>query len=256
MPRRTNTLWSEEECIVVLSLYCQIPFGKFDKTNPLVIATGELIGRTPSSVALKLVNFASLDPYHQKRGVSGMCNVSKLDRQVWAEFYGQWDKLSDSFIATELVSGDSKRFKSPPLSTTMDRETETTEIRTVRRGQAFFRNSVLAAHNFQCCITGIQCPDLLRASHIIPWSVSSITRLDPTNGLCLNTLHDAAFDRGLMTLADDFTLTLSSTLQEMMPSSVYTEYFDKYARCPIQLPDRFTPDPQYLDYHRTHIYRS
>jgi hypothetical protein len=69
-----------------------------------------------------------------------------------------------------------------------------------RVGQSPFRKSLLDRWNGQCPLTGIAEPGLLRASHIIAWSVCSDERerLDPENGLLLSALWDAAFDRGLV----------------------------------------------------------
>ena len=47
-----------------------------------------------------------------------------------------------------------------------------------RVNQNFFRQTVLSAHNFSCCITGIDLPELLVASHIIPWSKAEKNRLE------------------------------------------------------------------------------
>src|SRR5207248_3664526 len=68
----------------------------------------------------------------------------------------------------------------------------------VRVNQHFFRAAVLAAYDYKCCITGLAVPELLVASHIVPWAKDPKQRMNPRNGLCLNALHDRAFDRGLM----------------------------------------------------------
>lgn len=86
--------WSENELIRVLALYYQLPFGKMHSRTPAVIAYANMLGRTPSAVALKLVNFASLDPGLQRRGVRGMSNVSRLDRRVWHEYHDKWSNLA------------------------------------------------------------------------------------------------------------------------------------------------------------------
>lgn len=54
--------------ILVLGLYLRLPFGKFHHSNPEVIKMANLIGRTPSSVAMRLSNYAALDPMLQARG--------------------------------------------------------------------------------------------------------------------------------------------------------------------------------------------
>ncbi|QDT52437.1 hypothetical protein Pan44_04480 [Caulifigura coniformis] len=65
-----------------------------------------------------------------------------------------------------------------------------------RKVQAFFRRAVLAFYNSTCVITGLKVRVLLRASSILPWSTHPKRRADPTNGLSLSALFDAAFDRG------------------------------------------------------------
>ena len=83
-------LWTKEELKLAINLYCKLPFGRLHKLNPEVIHVAKLIGRTPSSVAYKLVNFASLDPSLKARGIKGASNASKLDAEIWNEFFENW----------------------------------------------------------------------------------------------------------------------------------------------------------------------
>lgn len=214
--------------------------------NPDVQRVAVQLDRTASSVALKLVNFASLDPEHQRRGIQGMGNVSKLDRQVWEEFYGNWGALADA--ETAAIESDEVGFT--------NELTERLVTLQVRRGQAFFRRTVLAAYEDCCCITGITSLDLIRASHIIPWAEGVEHRLDPRNGLALNALHDTAFDRGLITLDDSLRVVLSRHLGDSMPADVYRSFFEKYAGNTIRSPHRFSPSLEHLEYHRNHVFLS
>lgn len=77
-----QSLWTREELILAFNLYCKLPFGKMHKGNPEIIHLASLIGRTNSSVALKLGNLASLDPSLQARGIKGAQNTSKLDKEI------------------------------------------------------------------------------------------------------------------------------------------------------------------------------
>jgi len=61
--------WTREELILALNLYLKLPFGKMHSRTPEVIHLAKIIDRTPSSIAMRLVNFASVDPYHQNRGM-------------------------------------------------------------------------------------------------------------------------------------------------------------------------------------------
>jgi predicted restriction endonuclease len=123
-----------------------------------------------------------------------------------------------------------------------------------RRGQSFFRAAVFAAHVGKCCITGITNEALLRASHIVPWSHDPALRLDPRNGLCLNALHDAAFDRGLITLSNRFVLQVSKCVKAEVPATIYREMFESRAGAPITMPERFSPAPEMLEYHRRNVF--
>lgn len=248
--------WNENELIAALSLYCQLPFGKLHRHNPAIQKLAKSLNRSPSAVALKLSNFASLDPTLKKRGISGMSNVSKADTEVWNRYFGKWDELvqrgfilptpPDLSAATDTSIVDENK----PQRKGEDKPT----VATLRVGQSFFRNSVLAAYGGRCCITGIAEPALLRASHIVPWSVDTEHRLDPRNGLCLNALHDAAFDRGFITVNKDLTLRVASSLRTKMPTEVFRESFARFDGQPILSPEKFGPDQTYLAYHREKVY--
>lgn len=77
------------------------------------------------------------------------------------------------------------------------------EVR-IRIGQPIFRKALMDYWNGACPLTGITDPELLRASHIVPWTdcVSDAQRLDVHNGLLLSSLWDAAFDSGLISFSD------------------------------------------------------
>jgi putative restriction endonuclease len=66
----------------------------------------------------------------------------------------------------------------------------------------------------RCAVTGLDQPELLRASHMKPWAdcTSDSERLDPFNGLLLAVHWDAAFDCGLVTFEDDGAAKLSGKL--------------------------------------------
>lgn len=248
--------WTRDQLLKSLALYCQLPFGKMHARNPSVVALAKAIERTPSAVALKLVNFASLDPDLRGRGVGGMGNTSAADRSIWAEFFGRWDVLAEHSLVVEPVpseEGTSKPLDSVPKSAP-NGPTEVVRETTQRRGQSFFRTAVLAAHDGKCCITGITSAAMLRASHIVPWAHDPALRLDPRNGLCLNALHDAAFDRGLITLSDQFVLQVSKRVKAEVPATIYKEMFESRAGSPITVPERFAPLPQMLEFHRLKVF--
>ena len=105
-----TTRWTKEQLKLAFHLYCQLPFGKLHSRNPEIIKLAKLIGRTPGAVAMKLVNFASLDPAITSTGRAGLGNAGSLDREVWAEFHADWEKLA---IECEMLRRNLDR-ASPP----------------------------------------------------------------------------------------------------------------------------------------------
>ena len=121
-----------------------------------------------------------------------------------------------------------------------------------RVNQSFFRQIILASYDNKCCITGISVPELLVAGHIIPWSIDKKNRMNPCNGLCLNALHDIAFDKGLITITIDYRIKISKALkQQSGPELLFIPYDNKK----IALPQRFTPSKEFIEYHNRHIFR-
>jgi putative restriction endonuclease len=123
-----------------------------------------------------------------------------------------------------------------------------------RVNQSFFRQMILTSYDSKCCITGLPIKELLVASHIIPWSQNSKTRLDPQNGLCLNSLHDKAFDQGYITINTSYQVVISSKLEDFDQDDV--KLITDYKGENIKLPHRFLPKQEYLNYHRENIFRA
>ena len=89
-------------------------------------------------------------------------------------------------------------------------KTRTSTVQT-RVNQGFFRSAVISAYNRKCCVTGLDVPSLLVASHIKPWRDSDpqTERTNPCNGLSLNSLHHEAFDDGIFTIDTDYRIWVS-----------------------------------------------
>jgi len=242
--------WSRDELVLAMNLYCKLPFGRLHQRNPEIIRLAKLIDRTPGSVAYKLVNFASLDPSLKKRGIKGASNASKLDKEVWAEFYNNWGDMpfeSEKLRAKyEQVSLEELNQIAEDVVPAFGRTREVTVK--ARVNQSFFRSTILAAYNNRCCVTGLQKAELLVAGHIKPWSVDEANRLNPRNGICINALHDKAFEAGFITITEELKLRVSSLLFKD-DSNINSTLFLKYDGKPIHLPTRFLPDPLFLRYH-------
>ncbi|MBI5427083.1 MAG: HNH endonuclease [Nitrospinae bacterium] len=247
--------WSRDELLLAINLYCKTPFGKIHVRNPDIIDLANKLGRTPGSVSYKLANFASLDPSLPRKGAS---NVSQLDREVWAEFFDDWDTMAykSEVLSAKLDKRDLKDAADIPEETIFgEGKTQSSFVKT-RVNQDFFRTMVLSAYNGACCITGISIQELLNASHIVPWSVDGKNRLNPRNGLCLNALHDRAFDRGIITIGEDLRIVVSSRVRRFKGSrGLGIELITSYENKEIRLPKRFLPDPDFLEYHRRNVFQ-
>jgi hypothetical protein len=141
MPTPNRVRWTRDQLLVILNLYHKLRFGQFDQRQAVIIDLAKRIGRTPSAVAMKLSNFASLDPALQLRGIKGL-------------------------------------------------ETE---------------------------------------------------RLNVRNGICLNRLHDAAFDQGLIAVDDELRLLLSARLKSLLPHQAVQNQFEAHEGKPLEFSDDAIP---------------
>lgn len=256
--RKGQRLWTRDELVVVMGLYCRTPFGRLHSRNPEIVSLANALGRTPGSVAYKLVNFASLDPALKARGIRGASNASSLDRAVWDDFVNNWESLPY----------ESERLRAKLAGTTVEHLNHLEEaglprtgrareqVVKVRVNQAFFRSTVMAAYDNRCCITGLRKTELLVAGHIRPWGVDEENRLNPRNGIAINALHDRAFETGLITITPDYIIRVSSELQATSRADAISRFFAKYVNKPMFLPSRFLPDPEFLRYHNDVKFRS
>ena len=126
-----------------------------------------------------------------------------------------------------------------------------------RKGQDYFRRMILANYGGRCALTGIDIPQLLLASHIIPWADKSHKkdRLNPCNGICLSALYDKAFDQGLITISPDgYCVILSFALQENETKAYYDKHFGCIKGQKLTLLTEYLPSREFLAYHRDKVF--
>lgn len=250
--------WTREELILAFNLYCKIPFGTIHIRNPQIVELAKALNRTPSAVSWKLANFARLDPSLQSRNIAGASHGSKLDVEIWDEFNHDWEKLG--FESEKLLAQKTgKQFEEVTEIEVFDLPKagkEREAIVKIRVNQSFFRKAVLASYDFKCCITGLGISELLNASHIVPWSKDEVNRVNPRNGLCLNAIHDRAFDRGLLTVTPEFKVQISRLVQRNDVTNAVQDFLFRYDGAEIKLPTRFLPDIAFLKYHNENIFKA
>lgn len=248
--------WTREETIVAFNVYCKVPFKSSSKTNPTIIKYSNIIGRSPSALNMKVGNFGRLDPELKKKGIVGLGNGSKLDAIIWDEFNGNWEKLG--YESEVLIAKFQNKTIEEAVEFDLDKLPQGKERESMiksRVNQSFFRSTILSSYNQKCCITGLSIPDFLVASHIIPWKKDEVNRLNPHNGLCLNSIHDKAFDRGFITVTPDFKIKISDYFKDYSKEKAVEDLFIKYENQSIILPDRFLPSQYFLDYHYQEVFR-
>jgi putative restriction endonuclease len=251
--------WSRAEFMVVMNLYTKIPYGQFSAKNTEVKKVANLLNRTPDAVSIKLVHFANLDPYHKPRLSGGFDNPGKPATAIYNEFAANWDEMlyesevllaqfqektieENYFTPTEL-----KELRLPNLENKQGLDVE--RIVKQRVHQNLFRAVILGNYANTCAVCKLDLPELMTASHILKWSDSQTERLNPENGICLCGLHDIAFEKGLLRIQADYTINISTKINDLTDKESAENYFLRYHEKSIILPQKSVPNPAFLQTH-------
>ncbi len=139
--------------------------------------------------------------------------LSEDERGTFARIVGRISikEISSTGTVRDAVMKDILEIFSDPKTDITTKES----LVAARIGQGAFRSKVLGLWNNRCAVTGSVILNVIRASHIKPWSVSSNReRLDSSNGLPLVAGIDALFDAGLISFEDSGRMIVS---QRMSP---------------------------------------
>lgn len=240
-----SSSWSWDELISAFNLYCKIPISEISSKNKKVIAFADLLGKTPKEVAKRFLNFSKLDAT-----VNIIEGMEEEDKSTWMHFNENWEKLAYE-SENKIIDLENKVNNITEFPKGKERES----IVKARINQTFFRNAVLTSYQNKCCITGLPFVELLNASHIIPWATDGTNRLNPHNGLCLNALHDRAFDRGFITVNTNYIINISPCINDFLDYKSVTDYFLYYKNQKISLPNRFLPEKSFLEFHNKSIFK-
>ena len=128
------------------------------------------------------------------------------------------------------------------------READKQAIVKIRIGQGKFREKLLLRDK-KCILCGIQNQNLLVSSHIKAWKdcTSPKEKLDTDNGIILCSLHDALFDKGLITFDDNGKILFSDDLSQS--DRLLTNL---KSDCHIKMNDSMK---EYMSWHRTHTFK-
>lgn len=118
-------------------------------------------------------------------------------------------------LPTRTIDIFQSRVKSE-MSKIQNAGTEVERLVKQRIGQNTFREALMDYWGSACAVTGINIPEVLRASHTKPWAKCDTDeeRLDVFNGFLLSANLDALFDKGLISFDDQGRMLFSCRLSE------------------------------------------
>lgn len=247
--------WTRNQTIIALKVYFSIPFNKANSSNKEIIDTAKMLGRSTNSLKMKIGNFGSFDPELAKVGIVGLKGSSKMDREIWDEFSNDKEKLAyESMVAIAKLSNKSVEEIVEVEQEYFPEGKDKLRLIKTRANQQFFRDSILGIYDSTCCITGLSIPKLLVASHIKPWAGDVKNRLNPHNGLCLNSFHDKAFDLGYITINTDYKVMISEKIEGLQSHEMAVKFFKDFDNRKITMPERYFPSKVFLEYHNDVIF--
>lgn len=249
-----KNIWTYEEHILAFNLYCKIPFSKINANYPPVKELAKIINRSNSSVAMKLANFARLNPALKARNISGLTQGAKGEKIIWEKFNNDWEQLSyESECILAKYKNKSIEYELYDIPLYLEGREREIIVRQ-RVNQSFFRKMILASYNNKCCVTGSNYVSLLSACHIKPWNKDVKNRMNPQNGLCMNILLHYSFDQGLFTITNDYRILLSREVYSLNDPFMSKNLLS-YENCKITLPQKFIPEKVFLEYHYDTIFK-
>ncbi len=159
-------------------------------------------------------------------------------------------------IAKDILneSGVAYRRKLEKISKSMDEEEYEEEV--FLRGSVF-KQYIPKIYDNTCCITGYRISSLFNISmidacHIIPFSESYDDTIGNGLSLCPN-IH-RAFDRGLITIDEDYKIIISSNFEEDLNNPFSLKKFDN-KKILLPFKELYAPKKENLLWHNEHVFR-
>ena len=187
-----------------------------------------------------------------------MSHGGKKCEEYWNKFAKDPEKLlyeSERILAQYEGTSVEKKFEKELKDIPSDivGDTKIRQVKT-RINQNVFRQIILANYDYKCALSGIDIPELLVASHIIPWSENPKERLNPENGICLSSLYDKAFDQGLISFDDSYKVIFSERLSNNIGKDYYNKYFLPICGKSLATTKKYAINPLFLEWHRDCIF--
>ena len=245
-----NRLWTKEEFILTLDLYFRMPFGQISKGNPDIIKMADLINRTPSSVAMRLCNYANCDPALRDRGVSGLSGGFKQCLPYWEKYSTRRGELSSEAIKCRRKIIESSYNNEEAYSHISEWDNLVNELYDYK-----FQSIVKKNYHERCAVSGLKTPQLLAGCHIVPITEGEEDTLDASNGICLTILYARAYVEGLIGFDKNYKIHLSSELKKYQFDKGYFSLFKKIDGAYLGINDvAIKPNVDYLEWHMDTIF--
>ena len=78
--------------------------------------------------------------------------------------------------------------------------------------------------------------------------------MNPENGICFSSLYDKAFDKGLITLSDEYKIIISNHLKKSKDQDFYKDFFQIIENKQIIEPLKYQPKLDFIKYHQDEIF--
>lgn len=229
-------------------------------------AFGEANG-APSFAAMK----ARLDKIRQRNNMQGgqsldqigcitLANPVFLPQGMWVPQPADWPSRNLRPMQYDLAQGEGARVwqacavatQSRPMAVTEEapRWGDPTLVRP-RLGQAAFRLAVTEAYERACAATREHSLPALEAAHIVPFAEAGPH--DVSNGLLLRSDLHRLFDRGYISVDENYRLLVSDRLRDHFSNG--KSYYPLQGQA-IALPSAVSqrPDPALIRWHNEHRY--
>lgn len=166
-----------------------------------------------------------------------------LYQPVFPAFVSEWDRHA---LKVKVAFGVPNENSLKPPATALERRYALRDVKQ-RLHQASFRESVLAAYDGTCSLSGLPVRRLLDAAHIVADGNVLLGQPVIPNGLPLSKIHHAAFDAHLLGIDADFSIHVSEKLRSQN-DGVILESLKQLEGRKLRHPKRIEdwPDPDRL----------
>jgi len=240
--------------------------GKASETNKFYFFGAAKMGKVEGTTRVtgKLVKCYPFNEFIHQSEIGNFKWTFKDKKESWEHFFNQYGMNKINKIDFEellKISESNVEFDKEPdaeAEATKDIQSGNYEVddkegkTKIRAKQQAFSNKVKTNYNNQCAICSIKTKEFLIGSHIIPWSKRKDIRIKPSNGICLCSLHDKAFDKGFISLTNDLKIIITEIKLDDLQ---LVNELKKINGKKIFKPKIHAPEKEFLEYHREAIFR-